>query len=84
VLFGVAVGYAALGSGLTVVFGRPLIWLNYDQSDKEAHLRTDLIHVQDNAESIAILHREGRLSDRIQRRHRRARGEHEAHHRREP
>jgi putative ATP-binding cassette transporter len=65
-LFGVAVGYAALGSGLTVAFGRPLIWLNYDQSDKEAHLRADLIHVQDNAESIAILHREGRLSERIQ------------------
>src|SRR4029434_2839413 len=28
-LFAVAAGYAALGSGLTLVFGRPLLWLNY-------------------------------------------------------
>jgi len=64
-LFLTAVGYAALGSVLTVVFGRPLVWLNYDQADREASLRADLVHVRENAESIAVLQREGRLGARL-------------------
>lgn len=64
-LFAVAVGYAALGSLLTVWFGRPLIWLNYDQADREASLRADLVHLRENAESVAILRREGRLGQRL-------------------
>ncbi|MEB2345025.1 MAG: ABC transporter transmembrane domain-containing protein [Deltaproteobacteria bacterium] len=64
-LFGTAVAYAALGSGLTVLFGRPLIWLNYQQSDREADLRASLVHVRENAESVALLHREGRLGARL-------------------
>src|SRR5512144_2996066 len=48
-LFGVAVAYAALGSVLTIVLGRPLIWLNYNQFDQEANLRADLIHLRQNA-----------------------------------
>jgi putative ATP-binding cassette transporter len=64
-LFGVAVAYAALGSGLTFVFGRPLLWLNYDQSDREASLRSELVHLRENAESVAFLRREGRLGERI-------------------
>src|SRR4030095_1829908 len=67
-LFGVAVAYAALGSGLTCCFGRPLIWLNYDQSDREASLRGDLVHLRENAESVAVLRREGRIGARLQRR----------------
>ena len=67
-LFGVAVAYAALGSGLTVLFGRPLIWLNYNQADREASLRGDLVHLRDNAESVAVLRREGRIGARLQRR----------------
>ena len=67
-LFGVAVAYAALGSVLTVLFGRPLIWLNYDQADREASLRADLVHVRENAESVALLRREGRIGARLQRR----------------
>jgi vitamin B12/bleomycin/antimicrobial peptide transport system ATP-binding/permease protein len=51
-LFGVAVLYAAGGSLLTFVLGRPLIRLNYDQLDKEASFRSGLIHVRDNAEAI--------------------------------
>src|SRR5262249_59862560 len=35
-LFGVAVLYALAGSALTVLFGRRLVWLNYNQLDKEA------------------------------------------------
>lgn len=67
-LFGTAVAYAALGSGLTVLFGRPLIWLNYDQADREAALRADLVHLRENAESVAALRREGRIGARLLRR----------------
>jgi vitamin B12/bleomycin/antimicrobial peptide transport system ATP-binding/permease protein len=67
-LFGAAVAYAALGSGLTVLFGRPLIWLNYNQADREASLRADLIHLRENAESVAVLRREGRIGARLMRR----------------
>jgi vitamin B12/bleomycin/antimicrobial peptide transport system ATP-binding/permease protein len=51
-LFGVAVLYAAGGSLFTIVLGRPLIRLNYDQLDKEASFRSELIHVRDNSEAI--------------------------------
>ena len=67
-LFGVAVAYAALGTGLTLLFGRPLIWLNYDQADREASLRGELVHLRENAESVAVLRREARLGARLQRR----------------
>lgn len=64
-LFLTAVAYAALGSLLTVLFGRPLVWLSYDQADREASLRSELVHVRENAESIAVLRREGRLGARL-------------------
>jgi vitamin B12/bleomycin/antimicrobial peptide transport system ATP-binding/permease protein len=67
-LFGVALLYATAGSALTVLFGRRLVWLNYNQLDKEADFRANLVHVQANAESIALLHREGRLGGRLRRR----------------
>jgi vitamin B12/bleomycin/antimicrobial peptide transport system ATP-binding/permease protein len=60
-LFVVAVSYAALGSFLTILLGKPLIRLNYDQLDKEANFRSRLIHVRENADSIALLRREARL-----------------------
>ena len=66
-LFGVAVGYAVAGSILTVVLGRPLIHLNYAQADMEAFFRTDLVHIRENAEWVAFLHREGRLRARLMR-----------------
>lgn len=64
-LFMVAVLYAAGGSYLTVRLGRPLVGLNYNQLDKEANFRADLIHVRENAESVALLHRERRLKVRL-------------------
>jgi putative ATP-binding cassette transporter len=67
-LFGIAVAYAALGSGLTVLFGRPLIWLNYNQADREASLRAELVHLRENAESVAVLNREERIGARLLRR----------------
>src|SRR5688572_1250214 len=63
-LFGIAVGYAAFGSVMTVLLGRPLVGLNYRQSDSEADFRSALIHLRENAESVAILRREGRLKAR--------------------
>jgi len=64
-LFAVAVAYAALGSFFTVYLGKPLVRLNYDQLDKEANFRARLLHVGENAASIALLRREGRLKARL-------------------
>jgi putative ATP-binding cassette transporter len=64
-LFGVAVGYAICGSLLTILLGKPLIRLNYHQLDMEANFRSDLIHVRENSESIALAHREGRFLARL-------------------
>lgn len=60
-LFLVSVLYAAVGTLITVAFGRPLVRLNYDQLDKEANLRASLIYLRGNAESVAISRREGHL-----------------------
>ena len=64
-LFGIAVTYAACGSVLTILLGKPLIRLNYNQLDMEANFRADLIHVRENSESIAMAHREGRFKARL-------------------
>jgi vitamin B12/bleomycin/antimicrobial peptide transport system ATP-binding/permease protein len=64
-LFAVAIAYAALGSFFTIYLGKPLVRLNYDQLDKEANFRARLLHVGENAASIALLRREGRLKDRL-------------------
>lgn len=53
-LFIAAVVYAAFGSYMTIVLGRPLINLNHDQLDSEAAFRSSLIRVRENAESIVI------------------------------
>ena len=67
-LFGVAVVYAIVGSAMTVLLGKPLIRLNYHQLDMEANFRSDLIHVRENSESIALAHREGRFKARLKNR----------------
>jgi putative ATP-binding cassette transporter len=64
-LFIVAVLYAACGSSLTIVLGRPLVRLNYDQLDKEANFRSSLIHVRENTEAIMLARREERLETRL-------------------
>ncbi|MFS8115736.1 SbmA/BacA-like family transporter [Rhizobium jaguaris] len=53
-LFIAAVVYAATGSYITIVLGRPLIRLSYDQLDREAAFRSGLIRVRENAESIML------------------------------
>jgi putative ATP-binding cassette transporter len=67
-LFGIAIGYAVLGTLATIYLGRPLIGLNYRQSDREAGFRSDLIHVRENADSVAHLRRESSLTARLVRR----------------
>jgi vitamin B12/bleomycin/antimicrobial peptide transport system ATP-binding/permease protein len=64
-LFFVGIGYAAAGSGMTVLLGRRLVSLNYRQSDREADFRTELIRVHENAESLALLQREHFLEVRL-------------------
>ena len=67
-LFTVAVVYAVCGSAMTILLGKPLIRLNYNQFDMEANFRADLIHVRENSESIALAHREGRFKTRLKKR----------------
>lgn len=50
--------FAAGGSFFTIVLGRPLIRLNYDQLDKEASFRSGLIRVRDSAEAIMLAREE--------------------------
>jgi putative ATP-binding cassette transporter len=60
-LFLVAVAYAAVGSALTVAFGRPLVGLNYAQSDRDAEMRAELVRVREHADAIAMSGEEGLL-----------------------
>ncbi|TSD83114.1 ABC transporter ATP-binding protein/permease [Mycobacterium sp. KBS0706] len=65
VLFIVAVLYAACGSSVAIMLGRPLITLNYNQLDKEASFRSGLIQVRENAESIMLERHEPRQAARL-------------------
>ena len=67
-LSAVVVLYAAMGSYMTLLLGRPLVKLNYDQLDKEAGFRAALIHVRENAELILLARREDVQSARLLRR----------------
>ena len=68
-LFVVSVLYAAAGSFITILLARPLVKLNYDQLDKEASFRSEMLQVRQQAESIFVERREGqhaaRLLDRL-------------------
>lgn len=64
-LFLVAVGYAVIGSLLTIGLGGALVDLNHAQLDKEATFRSGLLHVSERAESVALLHREQPLRRRL-------------------
>src|SRR3989442_686051 len=64
-LFFVAMGYAGLGTLMTVLLGRPLVGLDYAQSRREADFRATLVHLGENAESVALSRQEGRLKSRL-------------------
>lgn len=48
------IGYAAIGTTITILIGQRLIRLNFNQLRREADFRYGLVHVRDNAESIAF------------------------------
>jgi len=50
----VAIAYAGLGSGLTLLVGRPLIALNTERYAREADLRFALVRVNESAESVSL------------------------------
>lgn len=64
-LFGVAVSYASAGSLATLWFGRPLVRINYNQFDREAELRADLVRLRENSEFIALAHNESHFHERL-------------------
>jgi putative ATP-binding cassette transporter len=70
-LLGAAVLYPLLGTALSVLVGRRLVWLNNLQLKKEADFRFALVHVRQHAEPIALVGAEnkerGLLRDRLTR-----------------
>jgi putative ATP-binding cassette transporter len=48
------VGYAILGTWLTVIIGRRLVTINFNQQRYEADYRFALVRARDNAEAIAL------------------------------
>lgn len=61
--------YALIGTLVTtVVFGRPLVQLNFEQLKKEANLRFSLVRIRENAEAIAFYRGEERESNQVKQR----------------
>jgi putative ATP-binding cassette transporter len=59
--------YALVGTVVTtVVFGKPLVRLNFEQLKKEADFRFSLVRIRENAEAIAFYRGEERESQQIQ------------------
>lgn len=67
-LFLVTVTYAAVGTGTTIWLGRPLIWINYNQFDREAEFRADLVQLRENSEFVALAHHEHHFKQRLAKR----------------
>ena len=51
--------YAIVGTAISLIAGKKLIKINYDQLRLEANFRYGLVHIRDNAESIAFYKGEG-------------------------
>ncbi len=60
-----ALVYAILGTWLTHLVGRALIWLNFYQQRYEADFRFNLVRVRENAEQIALMAGEGAERNRL-------------------
>ncbi|MGH7780606.1 MAG: ABC transporter ATP-binding protein/permease [Candidatus Binataceae bacterium] len=48
------IAYSVIGTYAAVIVGRRLVLINFNQERYEADFRFDLVHVRDNAESIAM------------------------------
>ena len=57
--------YAVFGTAVMVIFGKKLIVLNFNQLRKEADFRYGLVHIRDNAESIAFYRGEAQESVQV-------------------
>ncbi|MEG4962544.1 MULTISPECIES: ABC transporter ATP-binding protein/permease [unclassified Microcoleus] len=60
--------YAVFGTTVMVIFGKRLIFLNFNQLSKEADFRYGLVHIRDNAESIAFYRGEAQESAQVKHR----------------
>jgi putative ATP-binding cassette transporter len=60
--------YAILGTVATLIFGQRLVPLNFNQLKQEANFRYGLVHIRDNAESIAFYRGEEQESTQIKQR----------------
>ncbi len=54
-LIWLAIIYAAIGTGLVHLIGRPLVRLKYDQERYEANFRFSMARIRENSEQIALL-----------------------------
>jgi vitamin B12/bleomycin/antimicrobial peptide transport system ATP-binding/permease protein len=66
------VGYVAIGTAIAVMIGTKLIELNFKQLRLEGDFRYGMVHVRDNAESIAFYRGESLESSQVVSRLRRA------------
>ncbi len=64
----VLITYAVIGTVVTIFFGTRLIHLNFQQLRREANLRYGLVHIRDNAESIAFYRGEDREENQVRQR----------------
>ncbi len=60
--------YAAFGTLVTAVLGKPLINLNFQQLRREADFRYSLVQIRDNVESIAFYRGEERENTQVRQR----------------
>ncbi len=68
ILVAILVAYAAFGTAVTTLFGKRLVSLNFLQLRKDADFRYGLVHIRNNAESIAFYRGEGREEHQVKER----------------
>lgn len=67
-LVAVVVVYAIVGNLVTIWFGKHLVGINFNQRRREADFRYGLIHIRNNAESIAFFRGEDKESSLVKQR----------------
>ncbi len=67
-LVAILVAYAVIGTAVTALFGKRLVNLNFLQLRKDADFRYGLVHIRNNAESIAFYRGEGREEHQVKER----------------